>query len=793
MNGLDGPVRIYRDAYGIAHVVADSERDAIFATGFLHAQERLFQMDLIRRAAAGRLAELLGVVAVGWDRRARRQGHHAAAADALGRLETAARELLAAYTDGVNAAVATGRALPPEYVVLRVGFAPWRPVDVILAIRAMQERLSTSSSELTRYRLARRAGLAGARFLLDSRPAAVAIILAGTEDPPAGETTRALLLEEATRLGLPLEPPVVPPVSSGARLAGARPGIAFGGLADEVPAIGSNSWVVGPARSASGAALLANDTHLGLEMPATFYLIDLEWSGHRVAGATVPGFPGVVIGRNRRIAWGVTILTADNVDYAVERVDPDDGDFYLNAAAEGGRERFLRHTETIRVKGGEPVEETIVRTRHGVVVDPEWGEHEVLVRSRPHPVGLSAIDAVLHYARAGNFEAFHAAALRHDLPTQNLVYADVDGHIGYVAAGAIPRREGRTGLLPAAGWLAARLFNGWDDAADRPVAHDPPDGLVVTANNRVLPGGRGDLWNRSWIRADRATRAHALLEATGRHDLDSFRRMQGDTASRRAALALDGLAARLADGTWALDSEDSGEDARRCWEILSAWDRRYERGPAPGLFALFWKELKSGVFADDVGADLAGATDAGLLRILLPERFMESPPGPLDGRRWWDDLGTPGLEERPATVIGRALEAAWRGMVERAGDRPEGWDWPALHRVRFVHPLGRLPLLDRLFNGPDVPVPGAGGCLFATAFRTPSFDVVALPAMRMLADLSPGGGLRMVLPSGQSGVPPSRHYADLAPLWAAVQGIPLFIPPAEREAAGEVLLLEPMP
>ncbi len=801
--GLSAPVRIARDAQGVPHVDAASEGDAFLATGFVHAQDRLFQMDLLRRAASGRLAEILGPVAVEWDRRARRSGHAGRAAAGLAAARSGTRELLAAYTAGVNAAAQTS-VLPPEYALLRVPFEPWTPEDSLLVITVMQERLVESSRELTRYRLAEKVGARGASFLLDGRLAGDAVVLDGeTGGPPApsrdearreAAATRQRLLAEAAALGLPLESPVgVDGLPAAAAAGGDRalepPHPALAWLAEPAAAgLGSNAWVVAGPVSESGSPLLANDTHLGLETPSPFYLVDLAWPGTHVAGATVPGFPGVVIGRNERVAWGVTILTADGIDHVIERLVPGNPQRYQADGVEEGLP-FTVRTETIQVKGAPPVVIEIRSTRHGPVMDDDWRPGEVLVQALPPAAPVDELEAVRGFATAAGFDDFRTAAASHGRPFENLLYADVDGHIGYVAAGAMPLRGGRTGLLPAAGWQLQSIFTGVDAAADRPFGLDPTSRRLVSANNRVLHGSRGEAWNGAWIQAHRAARAADLLDALPRHNAGSFRQMQQDTLSRQAALALEGLRRLAAAGE---GFPPGGGPAARAWTLLAGWDARFDAGPSPGLFSLFWERLKAGVFADDVGDDLAAAADAGLLKLLAPERHVE-----VEGageRDWADRAGTQERETLPGRVAS-ALGEAWAEMVRRAGEDAEAWDWPRLHQARFVHPLGRQAGLAPLFNGPALPVAGTGGVLLATAcIPSRSFDVVALPAMRMIADLAPGGGLRMVIPIGQSGLPASPHYDDQARPWAALEDFPIFLDEAGRAALeSRTLQLEPSP
>ncbi|MCZ6746059.1 MAG: penicillin acylase family protein, partial [Acidobacteria bacterium] len=785
-------ITIVRDDHGIPHVTAGSEGDAAFATGFLHGQERLFQMDLMRRSTAGRLSELFGPVAVSADRRARRRGVYLGVAESIARTP-GARDLLQAYADGVNAAVAVARALPVEYVLLRSSFAPWSAEDSVLVIRAMQESLSHSSRELVRFAAAEKVGIRAAAWLLDGRLKDDVVILedvvpaSAVDADAAARVTAALLDRQAHELGLALDMPTVPTAEIGAV---AHPLVREDMTAQWSDTVyGSNSWVAAASRTAGGAPLLANDTHLPLDTPAPFYIVDLHWPQVRVAGVTVPGFPGVIIGRTEKMAWGVTILTADVADYVVETVHPENPGRYLALDDAGGAGRlFTERVELIQVRGGAPLTEIVRSTLHGPVVDEEWRPGRVLVRATWPAGPVGALTALRRMALAENGGAFRAAAAEHDRPAENLVYAHVDGTIGYVAAGDLVRRAGYSGLLPVAGRVYGELFAGWDDPADRPWSENPERGFLVTANNRVMRGPRANGWNGVWIRADRAAQARALLAPRRDHDAASFRAMQGDTFSRKAALVLEPLVELRRQGAWEPDPEV--ENAAQAWDILAAWNHRYDQGAAPGLFALFHDRLLGGLFGDELGDSLYRAADAGLMKLLAPQNFE-------DGARvglaydWWDDSRTSDRVENMKSQVNAALAAAWEEMERRVPGGPTAWDWPDMHRVRFVHPLGRQPLLARWFNGPDLPVGGAGGVLLASVFRASrSFDVFAIPAMRMVADMGKGGGLRMVIAPGQSGVPASNHFADQAQLWQELGDLEIVTP---GRPAVSTLTLQPAP
>jgi penicillin amidase len=496
-----------------------------------------------------------------------------------------------------------------------------------------------------------------------------------------------------------------------------------------------------------------------------------------------------VIGRNTHLAWGVTILTADMIDYVVETLHPEDFSRYLVAGEGEETDRpFALREEVIHVRGAESVTEVVQMTHHGPVIDPDWRPGRVLVRAALPPGKVGALSAVIGFDQAVDFDSFALAAAAHDQPGENLLYADVEGNIGYVAAGEFHQRVAHSGLLPAAGRIHGDLYAGRDDPASRPRGLNPRRGFLESANNRVVRGERGDTWNRAWIRADRAGRVRELLSGDEQSDAGFLQAMQGDTWSRQAALLLDALQELQLTGEW---TPPAGEDsAARAWGILAPWDRHYSTGPAPGLHALFQDDLLRRVFADEAGESFSRWAAAGLLKLLDGSRFLDGAMESVS-HDWWDDISTPDQVETMTHQVNRSLASAWEEMQRRAPHGVETWDWPDLHHARFRHPLGRQPALGWLFNGPDLPVQGGGGVLLANAFSVSrSFDVFAVPAMRMLADLSPDGGLRIVVPAGQSGVPASRHYQDQAVMWRDMQDMEIY---REEWQAVSTLLLEPSP
>ncbi|HET6519124.1 MAG TPA: penicillin acylase family protein, partial [Geminicoccaceae bacterium] len=549
---------------------------------------------------------------------------------------------------------------------------------------------------------------------------------------------------------------------------------------------GSNAWVVAGGRTGSGAPLLANDPHLGLQAPGVWYLAHLRAPGLNAIGATLPGVPGVVLGRNDRIAWGFTNGEADTQDLFVERLDPADPDRYLTP---DGPVPFGRREEVIRIKGAEePVRLTVRTTRHGPVLSDllpppatgSFGGDRVLALAWP---ALAEDDrtfqAGLGLAAARDWEGFVLALRDFGAPPQNVVYADVDGRIGFYTAGRVPVRAAGDGTMPVPGWSGAYDWEGVIPFDDLPHAVDPADGAFVNANNRPVGPDYPYLLSADWPPAYRARRIEELLAARGDHGLADFRRMQGDLLSM---LARDLLPLMLA-------AEPEGDDARAAMARLAAWDGMMAADrPEPLLFAAWYRALAPALYADELGPlfDAYRGLRAQFLRRVLTERAV-----------WCDDVTTPARESCPE-VMGLALERALAELRERHGTDADGWRWGEPHAARMVHPLfGDRPPLDRLFNierpvGGDSTTVNVGHYVAADPVRP--FAVVFAPSYRGLYDLADPDRSRFVPATGQSGNPLSPHYADLTALWTAGGDVPMTTDRAEfADRAIGVLRLEPVP
>src|SRR5262245_36686386 len=553
--GLSRPVEVLRDAYGIPHIFAASLDDAHFALGYVHAQDRLWQMEMNRRIAAGRLAEVLGAGALESDRFLRTLGVRHVAEANLERYDEQTRHLLDAYAAGVNAFLAGKPVLPPEFWLTGVSPEPWSAVDSVSWTKMMAWDLGTNwRNELLRMQLAKTLPMARIYEFLPPYPG----------DPVAE-------LPDLRQLygGIEKQPT----------------GLSSIGSADTVP--GSNSWAVSGARSASGKPLLANDPHLGLSAPAIWYFAHLHAPGLDAIGGTLPGVPAILIGRNPRIAWGLTNTVSDVQDLYVERLDA----------------RFVEREELIRVRGA-PDEKLAVRaSRHGPVISDVL-RAALDATPRGHALALAwtalaeddlTMQAALRLARAGDWREFNAALRDLHAPQQNVLYADADGNIGFVAAGRVPIRKPANdlkGLAPAPGWDARYDWAGYVSYDELPRAFNPAGGALVRANHKIVPPGYPHHISYEWQPPYRAQRIEALLGGGQKHTLDSFARIQMDVVS----LAAKEILPRL------LATTGKDEESRDALQLLAAWDGSMSADRAePLILMAWWRELARALYADELG------------------------------------------------------------------------------------------------------------------------------------------------------------------------------------------------
>lgn len=754
--GARAPVEILRDGHGIPHVFAASVVDAHFGLGFAHAQDRLWQMEMNRRVAAGRLAEALGAGALDTDRFLRTLGVRRAAEENLKRYDSETRAALDAYAAGVNAFLATDPVLPIEFWLTGVRPEPWAPADSIAWAKMMAWDLGGNwRSELLRMRLSSTLPTQRIEEFLAPYPG----------DAPAG-------LPDLRELYRKLEKPS----RELARTFGEAPDFA----------LGSNSWTVAGSLSASGKPLLANDPHLGLTAPPVWYFAHLHAPGLDVIGATLPGAPGVVLGRNERIAWGFTNTGPDVQDLYIEKLDG--AGRYV--APEGPR-AFLTREETIRVKGAPDERITVRVSRHGPVISDTLRVAQEAV-PRGHAVSMAwtaladddlTAQGILRLGTARDWEGFLAAARDFHAPQQNMTYADVDGNIGFVAAGRVPVRKAANdlkGLAPAPGWDARYDWAGYVPFGELPKSFNPAAGLLVTANHKITPPGYPHPLTFEWQPPYRARRIETLLRETAKHSLGSFAAMQADILSLPSQELLRSLLRITAP---------KSDAAREALKQLGAWDARMDAGrPEPLLFVAWWRELARRVYADELG-------DAFQRNWSARPVFMQSV---LDGRGgqglWCDDVRTP-RGETCEQAAAEALDAAIADLRARYGTESATWQWGAAHVARHEHrPFGRVRWLAPFF---DIRVPTPGDAFTVNVGRS-DFDQPEpfanrhAASLRALYDLAEPDASLFIHSGGQSGNVLSAHYRSFTAAWARGQYVPMVTARQRLEAAGvQRLVLAP--
>ncbi|WP_035690659.1 penicillin acylase family protein [Azospirillum halopraeferens] len=750
--GLDRPVEVLRDANGVPHIFAESDADAAFALGYVHAQDRLWQMELMRRIGSGRLAELFGTRfgawPVGLDRQMRTLGFAQGARDSYAALSPGARRDLDAYAAGVNAYLASRtEALPVEFQLLRHEPAPWTPADSLVWGKLMALQLSGNyRQEIQRARLLRRL-----------TPEQVADLYPG--DPEGSAVTLAALLDgfDFDRVAADLPP-------------------ALG------PDLASNEWVLSGPRTTTGKPILANDPHLGLEAPILWYLARIVTPERRLVGATVPGTPLMILGHNGRVAWGFTTTHSDTQDLFIERIDPADPNRYLTP---GGSEPFEVRTEIIRVAGAPDVELTVRRTRHGPVISdlPDEGSDlfpagHVLALAFAGIDGADTTAEALYLVNRATSAAEVRDALRlHRTPQQNVVFADTAGAIGLVSPALVPIRRNGDGSVPVPGWTGEYDWAGFIPYDELPHAADPESGRIVNANNAVVGPDYPHLLTTTWPEPHRADRIIEML-GDGTHDVDATVAHLMDAVSPAAR--------RLLPLMLQVPAPAAGPAAEAV-AMLRQWDATMDRNrPEPLIYEWWLRELNRTLFADELG-DLFG--EYFYQRTETVYRALS------DRRQWCDDVRTPTVETC-GDALASSLDAALARLRERHGTDPAAWRWGDEHRAPLSHRvLGRVPGFNRVF-GLEVETDGSGTTVNRGTSRISDeaapFAHVHGAGFRAVYDLSDLPNSRFVIATGQSGNPFSPHWGDFVERWSTGGMVMLRGDRAALAAAGaRRLVLQP--
>ena len=767
IQGIKARITIRRDERGIPYVEAQNDEDLYFGQGYATAADRLWQMDLYRRTARGELAEVLGAgpnnAALDQDKLHRTYGFSQVAEAELANASPRARTVLEAYARGVNAYAASldPKSMPPEFQILSYSFRPWTPADTFVVIKMFFEALSdTWRLDLMRQALSAVPAEKRAELLPEISPLDVLVVGKDTKAKATSARVQPYTLSTETLAKL---------AHNQAIAAAALNRIGF----DTDALAASNNWVVNGNRTVSGKPLLSNDPHLRPTAPSIWHMVHLSAPGVRVAGVGTPGIPGVILGHNERVAWGFTNVGPDVQDLYLEKFDPSNPKRYQTPS--GWQDAVIRREE-IKVRKGFGGSETdvvtheVTVTRHGPIIFEGDGKRYALRWTALDPAKNNAESSFI-LNRARNWKEFNEALESFTAPTQNIVYADVDGHIGYHAAGVVPIRKSGDGSVPYDGSTDGGEWTSYIPISKLPMLYDPPSGMIVTANQRIVGTDYPYFLTHSWAQPYRARRIFELLNEKPKLSADDYRRILGDVYSI-AGVSFTREAVKLLRPK--LTPAD--EKLRATLDAFEKWDGR-------------------------VSADSTVAPIVSQMRLAFRTKILAAALGPELSKNFnWANFDTTldrVLKDQPAAwlpkefsnyadLLRACYEEAISNLTKSIGADETKWTWGELAKARFNHPLSGAPLIGAQFAIAPFPQNGTGGSIGATVNVGPSVS------MRLIADTSDWDKTQQGITLGESGLPRSPHWTDQLADWRAVtpREFP-FSAAAVEKATKETLVLEP--
>jgi len=784
LEGLDGPVDIYRDTMGIAHIYASTSHDLFYAEGYVHAQERFWQMDFYRHVGGGRTAEMFGkgqletdmfLTTLGW----RKQSEHEYEG-----FTAESKGILTSYADGVNAYLQDhdSEAVSLEYAILKLlspdyKIEPWKPTDTLAWAKALAWDLRANiDEEIQRAVLLKTLTPEQVAELFPPYPSDHPVIVNKIGEGASSSitsATNAVNISDETLAALQHNASLLDNL--------------LGPLSDEV---GSNSWVVSGNLTTTGKPLLANDPHLSIAMPSIWYQVDLhcqpksDQCPFEFAGFSLAGAPGIILGHNDRIAWGFTVSYEDVMDLFIEKVNPVNPNQY---EVDGQWVDFETTAETLHVAGGDPVELTVRSTRHGPVISDVYGplknqgdpkDKEFIPFKERAGVNLpdkyvitlswaalqtgDPFEAIWDFNKAQNWAEFRTAAALFHSPGQNLLYADIDGNIGYQASGDVPIRKKGDGTIPVPGWTGEYDWVGYIPFDQLPYTLNPAEGYIISANEKIPPSDYPNFITYDWDYGFRAQRILDMIQSSpGKIDITYFQKMQADDYDASAETCVP----MLLD----LSGQFKKSNETTAIELLKKWDYQASAASsAAAVYETFWKALLKNTFNDE-----------------LPERYWAS-----GGNRWfevmrnlgtdgawWDDKATIDTIETRDDILKKSFSEGIAELEKTLGSDPAKWKWGSLHGSTFRNgTLGEsgVPPIEALFNRGPFPTSGGGSIVNATGWdATEGYGVTNVPSMRMIADMSNLNNSLTVHTTGQSGHAYHKHYIDMAEMWANIQYYPM--------------------
>jgi penicillin amidase len=748
--GLTENVQILRDTFGVPHIYAKNESDLYFALGYALAQDRFWQMEFYRRLGRGQLSEIFGEDFIEVDRYFRMLG-----GTGLDReLPDNVTSVFESFTNGVNVYLETHQdRLPLEFKLLKYKPRPWHTDDYLAILKVVNWGLSSGwEVDLTAAKMLEKAGEEKLREAFPVWPDDGPLII-------PEETKSLSALFSAGRETMHL-------VKSLTAVSG--------------PAA-SNNWVVSGKKSITGSPILANDTHLALTNPSLWWEVHLVCPTINVSGFALLGNPGIPVGHNLHVAWGVTNVMVDDVDFFIERINPENPRQYWY---KDHWEDMKIREEIIQVKGQKPVKTEILLTRHGPIINEvKQGSQEPVISARwACTEGLQPARAVYLLAKAKDIHDVIEALKYWELPGQNFVFADTNGDIGYWCCATIPIRPKGDGLLPVPGWTGEYEWKGYVPFEERPHLLNPEQGFVATANSKIIGGGYPHMIGLYWEPMDRITRIHQLLKAKEKISVDDIKRMHQDIycllASEITPHMIEVLEHRFSD-----------EKARKAKYILSGWDFMMDKDSVGAcLYAVTLRKMMENIFQDELEEELF---QKYIKTISFPPRAIRmmcrkgSSP-------WFDNVNTPEKETMEG-IIASSLSQTLSELTQVIGDDMDTWTWGRIHTLTFEHTLSKRKPLDWIFNLGPFPVGGDNLTINKKQYPYEKpYRVNHGVSQRMIVDLSNMGGALHVLPTGESGHLKSPHYRDQIDLYLSGEYHPAWTNRADVEKNSEgILILRP--
>ncbi|MBD2360390.1 penicillin acylase family protein [Anabaena minutissima FACHB-250] len=776
ISGIKAEVTVQRDQWGVPHIYAANSHDLFMAQGYIHAQDRFWQMDFWRHIGSGRLAEMFGASQLDTDKYLRTLGWGRVAQQELQQMDAEMKANLTAYADGVNAYLQEhqGTALSLEYGVLKLlnpGYqvAPWKPLHSLTWGKVMAYDLGRNfQSEIERTVLLKTLTPNQVEELFPAYPQDLPVILPEWEVGQKRKGARRLAQRGAEVLSVgeiaPSLESITQPMLALEKLIGAT-GVG----------IGSNNWVISGKRTATGKPILANDPHLAVQMPSIWYEVGLHCTTknaecpYNVTGFSFAGMLGVIVGHSDRIAWGVTNVQSDVMDLYIEKINPKNPNQY---EVNGKWVDMQLVPETIQVAGSQPILQTIRYTRHGPIlsdVSPNLQEFKQAIQlPQNYAVALrwTALEptrlvySIPQINRAENWQEFRAAASDFDVPAQNLVYADIEGNIGYQMPGKFPIRAKGNGRYPVPGWTDEYEWQGYIDFEKLPYSFNPPQGYIATANNLVA-SEYPYLITTDWVYGYRAKRIVEMINQQNQPIyLADVQKIQGDNLNLNAQNLVPFLQ------NMALDTPR----LKTAQKLLQNWNLQLGMtSPVAALFEVFWQHLLADTFHDQLPPEYFPDGSDRWYAVL--QNIIQQP-----NSNWWDNAKTTQVENRDQ-ILQQAFREAVDELERIQGKNPQSWNWGKLHTITFRNAtLGKSGVtpIEALFNRGAFSTSGNGETINANRWRAnKSFEVTDIPSLRMIVDLSNLNNSLAIHTPGQSGHAFHRHYADMIDPWRKLEYHPM--------------------